>query len=426
MTLYDIDNIPVTKTWIRALTKEQAIAQCEAVGLRSHGQLEDLRVRLREYFYPGPNSDETAIESDTAKLFEQAETAVPPVESVPPAPVEQPISIIADPAVQALIKSMQVLTTQAIAETARALAPHITPHSTDHNHSFHLPSIAQQMLNELQIVNESDPIKLIKFLAEIDKILALKLAPEHSILAHVIPLTRDRLRTFWLQAQAQNLDWKRLQAFIKSNLFTSRSIREAQDKLLFRKQGDNETFSHFVTEINAFFQFLAPDFDSKEKFETVFTGLNERSRFSLAGLPVPGTVEDLLKLSPMIDSIAGDKKQDDSTVHQNHQHTQPYKFRTYNNNNGNNNNRNRQFHNNKQWGNRFYHNQNRQQSTQNNQAPIAGFQNVSSHGTYNAAPHIPPFPQQLANMASAPPTPHTTTPYTNSNGRTQGNASGGL
>jgi hypothetical protein len=49
---YTLDNFPTTKSWIKALSKEQAIAQCQSVGIPEEGQLEELRVNIRKFFYP--------------------------------------------------------------------------------------------------------------------------------------------------------------------------------------------------------------------------------------------------------------------------------------------------------------------------------------------------------------------------------------
>jgi hypothetical protein len=312
---------------------------------------------------------------------------------------EHTLKLLADPVVQTLMQSMQRITMTAISETARLCSSYdsqCNDNSQDSSNKFFIPHIAQQMIHELPSTSGSDPISLSKFLVEVDKIISLNLATENSILANIIPLTTNRLRAVWLQAQSMNMDWMQLQAHIRANLFTPRLIRDMQTTLIFRKQGTNETLSHFVAEINGFFQILAPGFSARDKFDTIFTGLNTTTRYSFAGLPVPSTVEDLIKLCPMVDALRLEESVHYSKNLETSQHGQlnyqdnPRKF-----------NRNM---NNKQ---QYIPKRDLEHQTHVlHQPQHNGLQNLNdtsrsnqyrSH-SHDRVPYIPPFPQELADL----------------------------
>lgn len=427
MSLYTLENIPTTTSWIKALTKAEAQEQCKAFMLLPTDNLEEMRVILGNFVKAqnkvsdpssataltvdlpqSTNSITNQLSKDNKKPQQQTPAMPPPTKPPSQSQQIQVNPVLNDPSFVALIQSIQQITTQAVAETAKAFHANILttnsqPQSPDR---FTVPHIVKQMLSEIPPTSNNDPITLIKFLLQIQKIISLNLTSESSVITNALPLTRHSLRDVWLQALAEDLDWEQLKERLKSSFLMPRTLREAQTNLLYRRQHQTETLSHFASDIDSMFQFLDPSVSTQDRFHTVFTGLNQTTRVSLAGLPTPNSVQDLINLAPMVDSLQTNQHTDTQPQHS-RQHTSSY-------HQPRNQAFNRQYTHysrpNTQYRPQFPQN-NQQQNLQNHQHRYHQPQNQNNriqnpaprypHPTQgNQQPNIPPFPLHLATLSS--------------------------
>lgn len=163
--------------------------------------------------------------------------------------------------------------------------------------------VLADLLRTVPETSGSDAVKLVQFLAMVQRIAGLNLGDQDNLLLSLLGKTTGQLHSLWIRAVATRVPVLELVHELL-NYFVPLQLRHSLvTQLVFRAQASRESIPEYVADIQSFASLLLPHLTERDVLEAALHGLNPATRARMAGLPSPSTLDALLQLAPRIELV---------------------------------------------------------------------------------------------------------------------------
>lgn len=299
--------LPTGTSWIYQLNAADARAQCQILGIDPASTLTENRKFLSDFVGAGaaplPSSQSTAsdvmpeistlpTQPPTIPPFREPQTGTPLSASTRTS--QGPLGL--EPNWEHLVRATAVAVGQQVATVmAESRAPGIAGGTR--------MSVLPDLIRGLPFASGSDLRKLVHLLVAVKKISNLHLFTDEDVVLAVLPRTADHLRDFWLQGISCRTGLLQLIEDVRDFFIPTQTRHSLISSMVYRAQEPTETLLDFAQNITDTSRLLIPTIADEDILSTVVNGLSAPTRATLAGLPAPVTLGDLLALAPRVQII---------------------------------------------------------------------------------------------------------------------------